>query len=600
MSTAASESSTSDRTPAVRWFGRLQLLRLLGKSDRTSTWRVEDPRSRQELVLVLPRSQPATAPARERWLEVVQRAARLNHPQLATTVDTGVQDGWPFAVYDPRDAVTLGERLPAKGLPGSEAAALMMQIMQGLAFAHEAGVAHHDLQLCHVLVGENGAVRVAGVGVAAEMAMRLAEGTEPSATATMQAGGLRSHRDSAERDVLAGGILLHHLLTGQRPLDEVDVGHAIVRLPPHGREMMRLPFATAHPIAEALRAIANRATDRQERQRYRNARTLLQALEGWQATDGGANGGTLAQLAERVRQGGVMPSSPGAAARAARLALMAQQHNNQMAEVVLDDPGLTFELLRLVNAGQVRNGRMGSGDPVLTMRRAIAMLGLDGVRRAALAMRDWPGTLGDGDGNGAKELQRLVDRCKRAGRVAQALRPAGYDGEVVYLVTLLQNLGRLLVHYHFADEAQQIRRLMQPAPSPRPGEPDEPGMTEESGAFAVLGADIEIIGASIARQWGFDESVMTMIRRPPLATAVHSAGTDFEILRVVAGCANEAVDALALPAPRVAAALQRVLQRYGRLLDIGPRELHDALQGVKPDGDGGEASASDAPPAAKA
>jgi hypothetical protein len=30
----------------------------------------------------------------------------------------------------------------------------------------------------------------------------------------------------------------------------------------------------------------------------------------------------------------------------------------------------------------------------------------------------------------------------------------------------------------------------------------------------------------------------------------------------------------------VAGALQRVLQRYGRLLDIGPRELHAALQGV--------------------
>ncbi len=595
MSAPASDSPTPDRSPAVRWFGRLQLLRLLGKSDRTSTWRVEDSRSRQELMLVLPRSQPTGALARDRWLEVVQRAARLNHPRLAATVDIGVQDGWPYAVYDPRDAVTLSERLSGKGLPGTEAAALLIQIVQGLAFAHEAGVAHHDLQFCQLLIGENGQVRVAGVGVGAEMAMRESEQT----ATTMHAGGLRTHRDSAERDVLAAGILLHQLLTGQRPLDEVDIGHVIDRLPPQGREMMRLPFATAHPIAEALRAIANRATDRQERQRYRNARTLLQALEGWQATDGGASGGTLALLADRVRHGGVMPSSPGAAARAARLALMAQQHTSEMAQLVLDDPALSFELLRQVNAAQARNGRMGAGDPVLTMRRAIAMLGLDGVRRAALAMRDWPGTLGDEEGTGALELLRLVERCKRAGRVAQALRPAGYDGEVVYLVALLQNLGRLLVHYHFADEAQQIRRLMQAAPSPREGEPEEPGMSEEGAAFAVLGADIEAIGASMARQWGFDEGVLAMIRRPPLTTAVHSSGADYETLRVVAGCANEAVDALAQPAPRVAVALQRVLQRYGRLLEIGPRDLHAALQGVAPgdrvDGSGSSEGTAGAP-----
>jgi non-specific serine/threonine protein kinase len=594
MSVFASLTVPPDRAPAVRWFGRLQLLRLLGKSDRTSTWRVEDPRTRQELVLVVPRTQPASPQARERWLDVVQRAARLNHPQLATTTETGVHDGWPFAVYDPRDAVTMQERLPGKGLPGTDAAAVMIQMMQGLAFAHEAGVAHHDLQLCQVLIGDNGQVRVAGVGVAAEMVLRLSSEAE---TEPLQSGGLRSHRDAAERDVLAAGILLHQLLTGQRPLDEADVSRVIARLPPLGRDMMRLPFATAHPIAEPLRAIANRATDRQERQRYRNARTLLQALEGWQATDGGANGGTLALLTERVRHGGVMPSLPGGAARAAKLALMSQQHTSAMSDVVLDDPALSFELLRLVNAAQ---GRAGAGDPVLTMRRAIAMLGLEGVRRAALAMRNWPGTLGDEEGTGAGELLRLVERCKRAGRVAKALQPAGYDGEVVYLVALLQNLGRLLVHYHFADEAQQIRRLMQPAPSPRPGEPEEPGMNEESAAFAVLGADIETIGASVARQWGFDEGVMTMIRRPPLATAVHSGGSDYEILRVVAGCANEAVDAVGLPAQRVALALQRVLQRYGRLLNIGPRELHAALQGQTP-GEAAEAGGvRDAPSAAQA
>ena len=580
MSAATSETATADRSPAVRWFGALQLLRLLGKSERTSTWRVQDPRNRQELLLVLPRSQPATPQAHERWLDAVQRAARLNHPQLASVVDTGVQDGWPFALYDPRGAVTLGERLPTKGLAGSEAAAVTIQILLGLAFAHDAGVAHHDLQLSQVLIGENGAVRVAGAGIAAELALRESDGSAGQASA--QAGALRTHRDAAERDVLAAGVVLHQLLTGQRPLDEVDVGRVIARLPPWGREMMRLPFATAHPVAEPLRAIANRATDRQERQRYRNARTLLQALDGWQATDGGTSGGTLAVLTERVRHGGVMPSSPGAGDRAVRLARMSQQHNRDMAEVVLDDPALAFELLRQVNAAQARNGRMGTGDPVLTMRRAIALLGLEGVRRAAVALREWPGTLGDEQGVGAGELLRLVEHCKRAGRVAQALCPAGYDGEVVYIVALLQNLGRLLVHYHFADEAQQIRRLMQPAPSPREGEPEEPGMNEESAAYAVLGTDIEGLGASVARQWGFDDSVLTMIRRPPLATAVHSAGTDYETLRVAAGCANEAVDAISQPPPRVAVALQRVLQRYGRLLGVGPRELQAALQGGAP------------------
>ena len=564
------------RASAVRWFGRLQLLQLLGKSARTMAWRVADPRSGQDLMLVLPRVQPADAVALERWHQAVRQASRLHHPQLAAVVETGVQDGWPYVAYDPRDAATLDERLPARGLPGLEAAALATQLLQGLAYAHEAGVGHHDLQPYLLLVSDTGQLRVAGLGVACEMAHALAAApTSPS-----EAGSLRSQREAAERDVLASGIVLHSLLTGQPALEEADVGRVIARLPPlcgtHGREIVRLPWTTVQPVPEALRAIVNRATDRQERQRYRNARTLLRALEGWLTTESGAGGGPLVLLADRLRTAGVLPASPGAADRAARLALMERERTIELAEVVLQDLALSFELLRLVNSAQVRGAQISGNGPVLTVRRAIAMLGLDGVRRAALALRPWPGPLNDA---GASELQRLTDRCKRAGRVALALRPAGYDAEVVYLITLLQNLGRLVVAYHFADESAQIRRLMQPAPSVHEGEPEEPGMSEEGAAFAVLGADIEALGAAVARYWGLDDGVLAMVRRHPVATPPRGADGDDEILRVVASCANEAVDALALPTPRVAAALHRVVARYGRLLDFGVRELQLALQG---------------------
>jgi non-specific serine/threonine protein kinase len=578
MPDASHDSDTPASSGAVRRFGRLQLLRLLGKSERTMAWRVAEPRLGQEWMLVLPRLPPSDAEALEHWQQATRRAARLNHPQLATMVETGVQDGWPFVAYDLHDSATLAERLTSQGLPGAEAATLAAQLLRGLAFAHEAGVAHHDPQPYLVLVSDNGHLRLAGLEVAEAGSMPGWGGPRPAAQSP---AALRLHRVAAERDVLAAGVLLHGLLAGASALDEPDTGRVIARLPPLGREVVRLPWTTAHPIAEPLRAIVNRATDRQPRQRYRNPRTLLRALEGWLQTEAEAGGGPLALLSDRLRAAGVLPSSPGAAARAARLALMERERTNELAEVVLQDLALSFELLRLVNSAQVRGAQIAGSGPVLTVRRAIAMLGLEGVRRSALALRDWPGPLEE---DGAAALRRLVDRCKRAGHAALALRPAGYDGEVVYLITLLQSLGRLVVHYHFADEAQQIRRLMQPAPPLSAGEGEQPGMTEEAASFAVIGADVEAIGVAVARWWGLDDSVLAMIRRLPLATPVRAIENDDEMLRAVASCANEAVDALDLPGPRQAAALQRVVQRYGRGLDIGLRELRAALQdpGVPP------------------
>ena len=84
----AQPAPAAPRSGAVRWFGRWQLLRLLGKSERTMAWRIADPRSGQELMLVLPRVQPVDALGLEQWQQAQRQAARLSHPQLAAVVDT--------------------------------------------------------------------------------------------------------------------------------------------------------------------------------------------------------------------------------------------------------------------------------------------------------------------------------------------------------------------------------------------------------------------------------------------------------------------------------------------------------------------------------
>ena len=117
MSAASTDPPTAARPSLVRWFGRRQLVRLLGKSERTMAWLATDPRSGQDLMLVLPRVQPPDAAAMQRWQQGARQASRLNHPHLAAPIEVGVQDGWPFIAYDPRDAATLADTLPKQGLP---------------------------------------------------------------------------------------------------------------------------------------------------------------------------------------------------------------------------------------------------------------------------------------------------------------------------------------------------------------------------------------------------------------------------------------------------------------------------------------------------
>lgn len=562
-------------------FGRFQLLRLLNKSSRTLVWLAMDPKTDEERVLVMPRAQPASRVDLEQQLHAAQRAQRVTHPGLAAPIEVGEVDRWPFAAYERVDSVTLRERVGPKGLAAQEVAQALVQVLDGLAFAHEAGLAHRDIQPAMLLLSPTRGVSLIGLELANAASDRAATHGDDALSTT----ALQAHRRDAERDVLAMGLVLHFALTGQHPLERDDMAAVIVAMPPSGREIVRLPWSTGHTIPEALRVIANRATDRQERQRYHSARTLARALEGWYRADARTDGGPVAMLLDKLRQSGPMPSLPGASRRAARLALMERERTNELADTVLQDPALAFELIRMVNTAVVR-GSMGSGSgPVLTVRRAIAMVGLDGVRRSALALRDWPGPLNEAQ---AQRLQQVIARSQRAGRIAQLLRPPGYDAEVVNLVALLQNLGRLVVHYHFPDDAAQIMRLMMPVPADEPGRPDEPGMSEEAASYAVLGVDIEQMGSAVARHWGLDDSVLHMIHRCAAGAPVRAPDTDDETLRVTASCANEVVDAVTLSGQQAAAALHKVVQRYARALGVTLRDLQQVVQGQAPVPEGGD------------
>jgi serine/threonine protein kinase len=308
----APETRTPARTagaeaPVGRRLGHFKLLSLVGKSQRSMAWRVLDQRvssNGRECLLLLPRTQPADADALQRWDRAVRRAARLKHPNLAEVLEIGVCEHWPFALYDAEGADTLAERLQRKDLGSQETATLLLDALRGLAFAHDGGVAHHDLQPYMLLLGEHGGVHLMGFEVALPLQPAGLDALEPGKAQHTSVDALQLHalRESAHGDVLAMGLLLHWALAGKPALDEPDIGELAIRLPPRGRELVRLPWSTPMPVPEVLRAISNRATDRQERQRYRSAGGVGRALERWFQNEGGGGGGPLALLLDRLHK----------------------------------------------------------------------------------------------------------------------------------------------------------------------------------------------------------------------------------------------------------------------------------------------------------
>ena len=136
----------------------------------------------------------------ERFEHDVRAAAALSHPTLARIKEHGVEKN-PYVVYEPLDATTLETLIEDEGpIEPRRALRMMVQVLQALEHAHDAGLAHGNLDPSAVLIRDGDRVTVIALGL--------------------------TSRADPRGDVRMAGSLLGHMLGPKRPerLDEVVSG----------------------------------------------------------------------------------------------------------------------------------------------------------------------------------------------------------------------------------------------------------------------------------------------------------------------------------------------------------------------------------------
>jgi HD-like signal output (HDOD) protein len=556
----------------TRRFGRFELKLLVGKSLATNTWLAFDGGLKSDVLLCVPRVQPANAAERDNWTQDVLLVSKLKHPRLHEMVDMGVHEGWPFTVHERGNFLTLAEHLQPGhgGLNLQETVGLLVDILDGLAYAHEAGVAHRDLALHNILIDGSGRAKLIGlsVGIAA---------TVPGSAAT--AMSRHEQRASAERDILMAGLVLHRLLAGHAALDDNDFGHAVERV---GPEIVRLPWTTPQSVPETLRAIVNRATDRQQRQRYLSARTLLAALQGWVKTNSQESAGPLALLLDRLSSVGHLPSRASDMSSIQRLLTNDGLRVDGMVDQLINDPAICWELLKVINTVRYQ---AGSDDTVTSLSRTIVLLGQQGLRKVCGGVRTWPGVLHvaaskadrPGVASPAEALEHELKMACAAAHTARWLRPFNIGDEEVMVAAMSQRLGRLLLMYHYPDESSQIARLMQAGPPPEPGDKPTPGMNYAAAVGAVLGINPDELTGAVLRHWGLGESLI-QAAKPYGDTAPRHPENPDDWLRLIAGLSNELCNLIGRPQKQQMVLLTQILARYARPAQVAQKEMQEALK----------------------
>jgi len=172
---------------------------------------------------LLPRSLSSNPEALGRFMREARIVANLNHPNIVRGFEFGEANGYPFFAMEYVEGGTVADRLDQEGvLSEEEVIDIGLQAGEALQHAHEHGILHRDIKPDNIMLGTEGVVKLADLGLATREGVQSiteigdALGT-PYYMSPEQAQG--SEDLDGRTDLYALGASLYHLVTGRPPFD---------------------------------------------------------------------------------------------------------------------------------------------------------------------------------------------------------------------------------------------------------------------------------------------------------------------------------------------------------------------------------------------
>jgi tRNA A-37 threonylcarbamoyl transferase component Bud32 len=289
--TPADEASSLDKegkgmTPALlegQILGRYRVLEPLGRGGMARVYRAYHPQLDRYVALKVLRSDLVEdAEFLARFRREARAVAALRHSNIIQVFDSDVEGEIYYIVLELLQGDTLKTRLNDyrvrdERMPLGEIVRVMLDVLDGLAYAHSEGMIHRDLKPANILLTKRGEAVITDFGIA-----QIVGSTQHTASGALMGTlnymapeqGLEGQSD-ARSDIYSLGIMLYEMLTQQVPFD-ADTPLAV--LMKHLNDPLPLPRQIEPSIPEPFERVVLKALSKRPVDRYQTAEEMAEAL----------------------------------------------------------------------------------------------------------------------------------------------------------------------------------------------------------------------------------------------------------------------------------------------------------------------------------
>jgi serine/threonine-protein kinase len=265
--------------------GAYRILSPLGAGGMGEVYRAHDPKLDREVAIkVLPEAMSADPERVARFQREARALAAFQHPNIASIYGFEEDDPKRFLVMELVEGQDLSERLKAGPIPVGDAVSLSLQLLDGLAAAHEQGIIHRDLKPANIKLTPSGELKILDFGLARAYAGGSEAETDilnsPTITAAMTQAGVilgtaaymspeqaRGEAVDQRADLWAFGVILFEMLTGKRYFSGDTVSDTLAAVLRAELDWDLLPDDTPANVRRVLR----RCLARNPKERLRSA-----------------------------------------------------------------------------------------------------------------------------------------------------------------------------------------------------------------------------------------------------------------------------------------------------------------------------------------
>jgi serine/threonine-protein kinase len=212
---------------------------------------------------------------RERFLREARSAAKLNHPNIVSIYDMGIERGRLYIIMEFVEGVSYYRILDREErLPINAVLHFMIGVLKALSHAHSHGVIHRDIKPSNVMLTRRRVVKIADFGLAKILQQANNEGSQRASGTPlyMSPEQILGKPVDFRTDIYAFGGSVFHLLSGEPPFIEGEVLYHHVHTPP--RELGDL----RPDVPLALQNIVMRCLSKEPDQRFQKPEEILDAL----------------------------------------------------------------------------------------------------------------------------------------------------------------------------------------------------------------------------------------------------------------------------------------------------------------------------------